>query len=84
MTPAEYRAKAEELLEQAKGAEPKGNPELVALALRYLRLADLAEKNAGTDIVYETPTVTVPMQQQAQPQQEQQQQAMIVPDKSQD
>jgi hypothetical protein len=51
MTPAEYRAKAELLLEQAQAAEPKGNPQLVSLALRYLRLADLAEKNASNDMV---------------------------------
>jgi hypothetical protein len=80
VTPAEYRAKAEEFLAQAKLAEPKANYELVALALRYLRLADLAGKNAGTDVVYETPTVTVPMQQQ--PQVEQQQQQAAKPDSS--
>jgi len=33
MTPAEYRAKAEELLAQAKLAEPKANHEFVAMAL---------------------------------------------------
>jgi len=76
MTPTEYRAKAEELLERAQASQ--GNPQLTSLALSYLRLADLAEKNAGNDMSYETPTVTVPMQQQAQsvaqPMQQQQQQ----------
>jgi hypothetical protein len=75
MTPVEYRAKAEELLAQAAIAEPKSNHELIALALKYLRLADLAEKNTRADIVYEAPSITVPMQQQPQPEQQQQQAA---------
>jgi hypothetical protein len=71
MTPAEYRAKAALLLERAQGAEPSGNPELIAVALSYLRLADLAEKNASNDRVYETPTpgsdtAATQAQQQAQ------------------
>jgi hypothetical protein len=45
----------------------------VSLALRYLRLGDLAEKNAKTDIVYETPALRVPMQQRPQTQQQPQQ-----------
>jgi len=78
MTPSEYRAKAELLLKEAQAAEPKGSPEKIALALGYLKLADLAEQNARNDIVYETPVapaVTVPMQQQPQAQQQQAQQA---------
>jgi hypothetical protein len=78
MTPAEYRAKAALLLEQAQAAEPKGSPDKVALALSYLKLADLAEKNSRNDMVYETPmtpAVTVPMQQQPQAQQQAQQAA---------
>src|SRR3954453_8719188 len=76
MTPAEYRAKAALLLEQAEAVDPEQNREFVGLALKYLRLADLAEKNANTDLVYETPaTVTLPMQQQPQAQQQAQQAA---------
>jgi hypothetical protein len=56
MTPAEYRAKAALLLEQAQAAEPDGNREIVTIALRYLRLADMAEKNSRNDVVYETPS----------------------------
>jgi len=74
MTPAEYRAKAALLLERAQAAEPSGNPELIAVALSYLRLADLAEKNASNDMVYETPA-PVPIQQQPQAQQQAQQAA---------
>ena len=54
MTPAEYRAKAALVLERANATGPDGNPELVAIALKYLCLADLAEKN--TDLLYETPS----------------------------
>ena len=80
VTPAQYRAKAEELLALANVAEPKSDPELVALALKYLRLADLAEKNACSDIVYETaPSLPVPMQQQPQSEQQQQQAAKPEP-----
>ena len=84
MTPAEYRAKAALLLERAQAAEPDGNRELVAVALKYLRLADLAEKNASTDLVYETPVhtppaITIPMQQQPQAQQQAQQAAKPEP-----
>jgi hypothetical protein len=85
MTPAEYRAKAEQLLAEAQLAEPKGRPDMIALAISYLRLADLAEKNAGADLVYETPPVpetpaiTVPMQQQPQAEQQAQQAAKPEP-----
>jgi hypothetical protein len=76
MTPAEYRAKAQLMLERAQ-QESGDTAELLRLALSYLRLADMAEKNATTDLVYEPPTMTVPMQQQ--PQAEQQQQSKIKP-----
>jgi hypothetical protein len=77
MTPSEYRAKAALLLERAQTVG--GNKtEAMKLALSYLRLADLAEKNTKTDLVYETPaapetramplrqSITQPMQQQQQ------------------
>jgi hypothetical protein len=84
MTPAEYRAKAMMHLELAQG-EADNRIENMRLALSYLRLADMAEKNAATDIVYETPSVSLPMQQQQQQppqpqQQQQQQQREVKPD----
>src|SRR4051794_36190480 len=64
------------ILERAEAAAPERNREMVALALSYVRLADLAEKNANADLVYETPaTVTLPMQQQPQAEQQAQQAA---------
>ena len=71
----EYRAKAAQLRARAQ-------PELSALsqaslenlALSYLRLAEQAEKNATTDLVYETPQRLQPAQQSQQLQQQQQQQ----------
>ena len=67
----EYRIKAAEL-----NALGKDEPDQLAranyinLALAYLRLAEQAEKNAATDIVYETPSSKVQhhQQQQQQPQ----------------
>jgi hypothetical protein len=52
MTPSDrYRAKAAEL--QAKALEERsGRRSLEALVLLYLRLADQADQNSKTDIVY--------------------------------
>jgi len=69
VTPAEYRAKAALLLERAQTVSGD-KTESMQMALSYLRLADMAEKNARTDLVYETPKVTVPMQQQPQAEQQ--------------
>jgi len=70
-TADEYRIKAAELNAQAKLA-PNAHlrAECENLALSYLRLADQAEKNAQTDLVYEPPAVIVQpqVQQQQQPQ----------------
>ena len=57
MTPADlYRVKAVGLSAKAKRER---NPELKAeferLALSYLHLAELADRNSQTDVVYETP-----------------------------
>jgi hypothetical protein len=84
MTPAEYSAKAIwhlELAERETDVEKK--TENLTLALSYMRLAQLAEKNARTDLVYETPPfrpAAQPVQQQQQ-QQQQQQKAEPEPDK---
>jgi hypothetical protein len=71
----EYRKKAADLT-----ARSLQEPDLVQrldlanLAHAYLRLAEQAERNAETDIVYETPQHDQPNIQQQQQEQEQQQQ----------
>jgi hypothetical protein len=51
-----YREKAAEHLLLAEAAtQLAARAEELRLALSYLRLADLAEKNSATDVVYETP-----------------------------
>jgi hypothetical protein len=70
-TADEYRFKAAELNAQAKSeSNPLQSAQLQNLALAYLRLADQADKNATTDIVYEPPLTQAPMQQQQQQQPE--------------
>jgi hypothetical protein len=74
MNPVEYRAKAMlhmELAEQRNDAAEKD--EHVRLALSYMRLAEAAEKNAKTDIFYETPGHEMTIQAVQEPQQQQQQ-----------
>jgi len=73
MTPADlYRVKAAELTALAKAeTDPFGKSEYYKLAQSYLRLAEQAERNSETDIVYETPTAPreqPQVQQQQQPQ----------------
>jgi hypothetical protein len=69
-----YRAKAAEIAEKAKAErDPLVRAELEALRRNYLRLAVQAEKNAKTDIVYETPARRRPPAQPDQPAQQQQQ-----------
>jgi hypothetical protein len=76
MTPAEqYRVKASEMAALARAeTHPFQKAEYERLSLSYLRLADQAERNSHTDVVYETPPAAV-----RQPQAQQQQQAQ--PDK---
>jgi hypothetical protein len=51
-----YREKAEQhLLLAEAAADTAAQAEELRLALSYLRLAELAQKNSTTDIVYETP-----------------------------
>jgi hypothetical protein len=67
----EYRRKAAVMAAMAKRAEsPKRRALFSGLELGYLRLAELAEKNAKTDIVYQTPPH--PEQHVAQQQQQRQ------------
>jgi hypothetical protein len=70
----EYRAKAAEMAEKAKrDGDPLVQAEFEALRRNYLRLALQAEKNAKTDIVYETPR-RAPAQPEQPAQQQQQRQ----------
>ena len=73
MTPAErYRVKAAELSALAKAEpDPLGKSEYYMLAQSYARLADQAERNSRTDVVYETPPASSG-QSQSQSQQQQQ------------
>ena len=77
MTSAEYLAKAEVHFKLAREeADDKVRHEQLRLALSYMRLAEASEKNALTDIFYETPPTHVhgePHQQKQQQQQQQQQ-----------
>ena len=70
---SEYRVKAAKLGAAAKQtADPTRRAQLESLEHAYLRLAVQADKNAETDIVYETPPTrraqpAVQQQQQRQP-----------------
>ena len=73
MTPAEqYRAHAAAMTAKAKvELNPILRAEFENLSRAYLRLAEQAERNALTDLVYETPAPAQPVaQQQQQPQAE--------------
>ena len=61
----EYRVKAAELNALAKDEPDQlARANYINLALTYLRHAEQAEKNAATDIVYETPSPHLQTQQQ--------------------
>ena len=69
-TADEYRVLATEMLARARKEQSLlVQAEYEKLVVAYLRLADQAEKNAMTDIVYETPSErpSIQQQQQAQP-----------------
>jgi hypothetical protein len=69
-TEEEYRSKAADMNARAKReSNMLTRAEYENLALSYLRLASQAEKNAATDLVYETPAAP-PTQPQAQQQQQ--------------
>jgi hypothetical protein len=74
MTPADqYRVRAGDLAAFARAErDPFQKAELERLSLAYLRLADQADRNSHTDVVYETPPPSpdhpqAQQQQQAQP-----------------
>jgi len=66
----EYRVKAADMMARARReSNLLTRMEYENLAIAYFRLADQADKNARTDIVYETPSSEQPqVQQQQQPQ----------------
>jgi hypothetical protein len=73
MTPAdEYRIKAGDLAALAR-AETNlfGKAEYQRLSQAYLLLAEQADRNSQTDVVYEPPAPSVPQQVQQQQQQPQ-------------
>ena len=68
---AEYLIKAGDMAALARAErDPFLKAEYERLSLSYLRLADQAERNSQTDVVYETPPAPAD-----QPQAQQQQQA---------
>ena len=68
---SDYHKRAAELVQRANEASSREQrAEFLEMAMRWLRLADQAEKNALSDISYETP---LPRESVPQPQQQQQQ-----------
>ena len=63
-----YRAKAVELTAQARDQLQRAR-ELEALASSYLRLAEMADRNMRTDLIFEPPFSPPVVQQQQQQQQ---------------
>jgi hypothetical protein len=73
MTPADqYRVKAGDMAALARAeTDPFQKAEYERLSLGYLRLAEQADRNSQTDVVYEPPP---PQAERPQAQQQQQQQ----------
>jgi hypothetical protein len=70
MSSDEYRNKAADMHARAlREKVPNIKGEYENMALAYLRLAEQADRNAATDMVYETPAEQSQVQQQ-QPQSE--------------
>jgi hypothetical protein len=64
-----YRVKAGDMASLARAeADPFQKAEYERLVLAYLRLADQADKNSHSDVVYKTPPI--PIHRQAQQQQQ--------------
>ena len=79
-----YRAKANEFEEWAtRETDPAIRQQYDMLAKSYRRLAEQAERNSLTDVVYETPAGGHAPQQPSQ-QQPSQQQQQVQPDKDKD
>src|ERR1700730_13286921 len=68
MASDEYRRNAIECLQLADGiSDTPSRLLLIHMAQAWLRLADQAEKNLTTDVVYETPVQRLAHEQQLQP-----------------
>ena len=80
MTPADqYRVKAGDLAALARAErDPFQKAEYERLSLSYLRLAEQADRNSKTDIIWFDPLIDKPT---AQPQIQQQQQSQPPPSK---
>jgi hypothetical protein len=81
MTPGDqYRVKAGDFAALSRAeTDPFAKAEYEKLSLAYLRLADQADRNGETDVVYETPPA--PLQNQQAQQQQQVQPQQTRPDK---
>jgi hypothetical protein len=56
-SPQDYRAYASECLARAERAsDPRSREFLRNMAASWLRLAELADRNSQSDLVYETPS----------------------------
>jgi len=63
----EYRLNAVNCLSVAEGLnDPAKKAALIAQARSWFALAEQAERNSKTDVVYETPTAQQPVAQQQQ------------------
>ena len=84
MTPGDqYRVKAGDLAALARAeSDLFAKAEFQKLSLAYLRLADQADRNSETDVVYETPPAREQQQPQAQQQQQTQQQQQVHPEQT--
>ena len=84
MTPGDqYRVKAGDLAALARAeSDPFAKTEFQKLSLAYLRLADQADRNSETDVIYETPPAREQQQPQAQQQQQTQQQQQVHPEQT--
>ena len=59
MSPGDHRRHAAECLRIAESvSDPRNRVELLTMAQNWLHLADQAEKNLNTVLVYETPHTT--------------------------
>ena len=69
----QYRVKAAEMAAIARAeADPFQKAEYERLALSYVRLADQADRNAQTDLTYETPMFRSGAETRSQQQQQSQ------------
>jgi hypothetical protein len=64
--PEQYRSLAAQFMARARSEQnPKLRSEWDFLAVCYLRLAEQAERNGRTDVVYEPPIIDIDIDKQA-------------------